>query len=212
MEKTTAKLTKEYIDEHPHIKSCLKKGIINYSSLSRLIANELEITKKTSIEAISIAAIRYEKEINNNNNQEEKVKNLLLKSEIEVKNKIMTIVTNKNINLDKIKSIEDLIKEDFGLLYYIEGSSNYIFIIQEKYQKEIEDILKNEIIHKKQALSIIILKSPLEIELTPGVISYLTSLFAENSINIVEFLSCYKDTLFIIESKDAPKVFEIMNF
>ena len=56
MDKTTAELTTEYIKQHPAIKSCLKKGLLNYSSLSRLISKELNIGKKTSKEAILIAA------------------------------------------------------------------------------------------------------------------------------------------------------------
>ena len=45
---TTTELTEKYLSEHPSIKDCLKEGIINYSKLSRKIANELEIEKKTN--------------------------------------------------------------------------------------------------------------------------------------------------------------------
>ena len=60
---TTTELTEKYLSEHPSIKDCLKKGIINYSKLSRTIAKELNIEKKTSIEAILIACRRYEAKI-----------------------------------------------------------------------------------------------------------------------------------------------------
>ena len=58
--KNTTELTHEYVHEHPHIKHCLKQGLINYSSLARFIAKELDIEKKTSKEAILIAAGRLE--------------------------------------------------------------------------------------------------------------------------------------------------------
>ena len=73
-ELTTSQITQEYIKQNPAISYCLKKGIINYSKLSNLIANELKISKKSSIEAISIASIRYEKSIKNNINDKNKIK------------------------------------------------------------------------------------------------------------------------------------------
>ena len=58
MEKNTTEMTNEYINEHPHIKNCLKRGLINYSALARYIAKELDIEKKSSKEAILIASRR----------------------------------------------------------------------------------------------------------------------------------------------------------
>ena len=40
---TTTELTEKYLEEHPSIKDCLKHGIINYSKLSRKIAQEAEL-------------------------------------------------------------------------------------------------------------------------------------------------------------------------
>ncbi len=43
-------------------------------------------------------------------------------------------------------------------------------------------------------------------------ISYLTSLFYENGVNILEFLSCWTDTLFIIDEKDLNKAINFLKF
>ena len=59
----TAELTEQYIESHKSIKDCLKHGIINYSSLSRKISRDLRIEKKSSKDAILIAAIRYTKKV-----------------------------------------------------------------------------------------------------------------------------------------------------
>ena len=58
--KSTTELTIEYIQDRPFIKSCLKKGLINYSSLARLISSDLKIEKKSSMEAILVAARRFQ--------------------------------------------------------------------------------------------------------------------------------------------------------
>ena len=88
MTKSTAELTVEYIQEHPHIKNCLKKGLINYSSLARLISKESKIEKKSSKEAILIAARRFQDKLKKELGNELKIKTLLSKSEIGIKNKI----------------------------------------------------------------------------------------------------------------------------
>ena len=74
MEKTTAEITVEYIKEHSDIKSCLKKRLLNYSSLSRLIAKELDIEKKTSKEAILIAARRFREKLKKELDHEKDIK------------------------------------------------------------------------------------------------------------------------------------------
>lgn len=212
MDKTTTELTNEYIKEHPDIKSCLKKGLINYSSLSRLIAKELDIEKKTSKEAILIAAIRFREKLKKEVSHEKKIKELLARSEIDIKNKIVIFIMDKNLNFDYIGEVQKQIKKEYGVFYILEGSDNYIIITQEKYSHLIENRLKLKIIKKNQGLVLIYFKSAREIEQTHGVISYLTSLFAENGVNILELLSCWTDSLFVIDSKDVNKAINFLRF
>ena len=51
-----------------------------------------------------------------------------------------------------------------------------------------------------------------QIETTSGVISYLYSLLGENNINILETLSCWTDTIFLVEEKDLSRVMEFLRF
>lgn len=212
MEKTTTKLTQEYIKDHPFIKSCLKKGLLNYSALSRHIAKELNIEKKTSKEAILIAARRLHEMLKKEKTEEQKIKNLLSNSEVEIRNKITVLILDKNVPFDIIEQLQKSIKKESGIFYLLEGSDNYTLITQEKFSLTLEEKLKSKIIKKHFNLALIILKSSKEIEQMVGVLSYLTSLFSENGVNIVEFLSCWTDTLFIINSADIPKTISFLKF
>jgi len=212
MDKNTTELTNEYIDEHPHIKNCLKKGLINYSSLSRHIAKELNIEKKTSKEAILIAARRKQNNLEKEISQEKNISKILLNSEIELKNKINVIILNKNLNFELIKKIQDKIKKESGFLYILEGSDNYTIITQNKFMNNIKKELNSNIIKLNKNMVLLNIKSPKEIETIPGVVSYLTSLFSENNVNIYEFLSCWTDTIFIIDSKDLNKSINFLKF
>ncbi|HDO19617.1 MAG TPA: hypothetical protein ENG74_02695 [Thermoplasmatales archaeon] len=61
-----------------------------------------------------------------------------------------------------------------------------------------------------KGLALIIIRSPKDIENTPGVLSYIYSLFAENGINIVETMSCWTDTILVVDEKDVARVMEFL--
>jgi aspartokinase len=212
MEKTTTELTIEYIKERPDIKNCLKKGLINYSSLARLIAKDLKIEKKTSKEAILIAARRFQEKLKKEISYEKKIKDLMANSEMEIKNKVAVFILEKNINLDYIDDIHKEIRKSSGTFYIFEGSDNYTVVMQSKFSSLIKNKLKSNIIKQEEDLAIINFISPKNIEHIPGVLSFLTSLFAENNVNIVEFFSCWTDTLFVIKIDDLNKAIEFLNF
>jgi aspartokinase len=57
----------------------------------------------------------------------------------------------------------------------------------------------------------IVVHSPEELEVTPGVVAFLTTLLAEQGVNIVEFISCWTQTIIVIEKKDSLKVYETLS-
>ena len=41
---------------------------------------------------------------------------------------------------------------------------------------------------------------------------YLCSLLGENGINIVEEMSCWTDTIFLVQEKDLGRIMELLKF
>jgi hypothetical protein len=211
-EKTTTELTNEYIKEHPYVKVCLKKGLINYSSLARLIAKDLGIGKASSKEAIVIAARRFREKLKEEAGYEKKTKDLLSRSEMDIKNKIVVYVVEKSIDMEYVDEIQKAVRKESGTFYILEGSGNYVIITQEKYAGRVKEMVKSKMVGQKKDLVLITLKSPEAIEETTGVLYYITSLFAENGINMVEFISCWTDTLFVIKAEDMAKAMNFLKF
>lgn len=211
-EKSTTELTINYIKEHPAIKICLKKDLINYSSLARLISGELHIEKKTSKEAIVVAARRFQEKLKGELQQEKKIKDLLTDSEIETKNKMSVLVVEKNIPFELLEESHFKIKKEKGMIFLLEGSDHYTIIFPEKYFSYLKSLYKQTILVHHSSLALIVFRSPEVIEQIVGVVSFLTSLLAENGINIVELISCWKDTIFVIEERDLPKAFQVLSF
>ena len=206
------KLTENYILEHPSIKDCLKNGLINYSSLSRQIASDLKLDIKKNFDAILIACRRLKRKLKKEETFENKILKILKESKIEIKNKIIAVVLEKDIFFGNLINLEKEIKKRKEIFRVIEGISAITIITAENFLDLIKKYFKNKIILENKNLAEITIKSPKEIETTPGTYAYLCSLFGENNINIVETLSCWTDTIFLIDENDVGKVMGLLRF
>ena len=206
------KITEEYISNHPSVKDCLKNDLINFSSLSRKIAKELDLNLKKNFDAILIACRRFQRKLKNEEAAESRILRILKKSRIEIKNKVIAVVLEKDIFFGTLLSLEKDIRKKNEVFRIIDGASAVTVITNEEFLDTIRKYFKNSIIVENTRLAEITIKSPEELETTPGAYAYLCSLLGENNINIVETLSCWTDTIFLVDEKDAGKVMGLLRF
>jgi aspartokinase len=64
---------------------------------------------------------------------------------------------------------------------------------------------------KHDNCTMIVIHSPEELEATPGVVAFLATLLAEQNVNIIEFISCWTETIIVVEKKDSLKTYEILS-
>ncbi|MDP7458312.1 MAG: hypothetical protein QGH47_06300 [Candidatus Woesearchaeota archaeon] len=208
---TTAELTEQYVMKHPSIKDCLVKGIINYSSLSRIIAKELSVEKKTSKEAILMAVIRLKDKLKKESTNEEEIINLMKNNELEFKNKVFTIIAEKTA-LPKIVDVEQEIRKEGDPIYIIEGTKSFTVISSIKHLGKLKNVLKNQIIRINENLALVTIKSDRDIEKIKGVMATMCTTLYEHDINIVDLMSCWTDTIFLINEQDLQKLMEAMQY
>ena len=206
------KLTEDYISEHPYVKDCLKKDLINYSSLTRQICSDLDLNLKKNFDAVLIACRRYFRKIKSEATTEKKIIDILKGSKIEVKNKINSIILEKNIVFSNLLELEKEAKKFLETFHIIEGTASITIITTDDFSKKVKQVFRNKIVKEYTDLVEVILKSPREIVTTAGVISYIYSLLGENDINVVDTLSSWTDTIFLVEEKDLSRVMEFLRF
>jgi aspartokinase len=206
------KITEKYVNEHPSIKDCLRKGMINYSALTRKIAEELGLDVKKNFDAILIACRRYYRKVQKEDVLEKKIIQILKQSKLEVKNKIIVAVVEKDIYVEHLIDLHKEVKKKAEVFHVIEGSKTITIITTDEFLPYIRRVFRNKLIRITENLAEINLKSGQELEKTPGVIAYLTTLLAENGINILETMSTWTDTLFVIEENDIAKVMGVLKF
>ena len=203
------KQTEEYISAHPAILDSLKNGLINYSKLARLICKELNIK---SFDAVLIACRRSYYKFKKSKAQEQQIVDILKRSRIEVKNKIIVVVLEKQVYYDSVLELGKEIKRKAETFHVIESNNAITLITSEDFLEKINSKFKQRIINLQTNLAEVTLKSPKELETTPGVMGYLFSLLAQNNINIVETMSCWTDTLFVVHDNDIQKIINVLRF
>ncbi|MDD1746226.1 MAG: ACT domain-containing protein [Methanomassiliicoccales archaeon] len=203
-----AERTRAYIDAHPSVKDCISKDLINYSSLARLIMKDLGIKNE---EAVMIACRRYAVKLAKRDHERD-ILRILANSRLEVKTKIC-IVTAKNdwTVLQRLEAVFQKLINEKAIMQIIQGAQAITVIADEKLKNEVINAVGRENILKvRQDLVEITVKSPERIVETSGVFAFLASNLAENNVNVVETVSCYTDSIFIVNEADMIYAYSIL--
>ena len=206
-----AKTTEEYIKGHPGIRECFRAGLINYSALTRKIATDLGLDAKKDFDAILIACRRYFSKVKKEPLADNKILEVLKNSKLEVKNKVIDIIVEKNVFFNNLLDLQKEVKKREERFNIIEGTKTITLITSMEFLDYIKKLFKKKIIKVYDHLAEVIIKSSNNLIETPGVVAYLSTLLAENGINIIEIMSSYTDTLIVINEKDIAKVMDVLS-
>lgn len=207
LEKSIAEITRTYIDGHSSIKDCIKYGIINYSALSRKIMDEIGIKNE---EAVLVACRRYAEDLKWEIN-EIKIKEVLNESRLEIKTRI-SIITARN-DWDVLVKLEPIVKKILNrrtTMQVIQGTTGITIITEDNVREELISAIGKKHIKSRAGLVEVSVKSPERIDEIPGILSYLSSSLSSRGINAVEAMSCYRDTIFIVEEKDMTPALDVL--
>ena len=187
---TIAQSVRNHLRNKPYLLEALEKGIVNLSELSRQIQKEL---KTDDASAIKAALRRYSEELQKHKQKrEEKVLQLLKRSSIAVYDRKSVIITGKEITSKNGMKVDLL-----GKFVYLLDRSDL--------PERINALVKHD------NCTMIVIHSPEELEATPGVVAFLAALLAEQNVNIIEFISCWTETIIVVEKKDSLKTYEVLS-
>jgi aspartokinase len=187
---TIAQNVRNHLRNKPYLLEALEKGIVNLSELSRQIQEELEIGNTSAVKA---ALRRFSEELQKHKQRrEEKVLQVLKRSGIAVYDRKSVMITTKEINAESGMKVDLLDK--------------FVYLLDRSDMPERIDALV-----KHDNCTMIVMHSPEELEATPGVVAFLTTLLAEQNVNIIEFISCWTETIIVVEKKDSLKAYEVLS-
>ncbi len=206
---SAAEMTRRYIDRHPSIRDCISKDLVNYSSLSRLIMKELGVKNE---EAVLAASRRYAMKLSKTD-FEGAVMRVFEESRLELKTRICIVVAkNEWIVLKNLEEVVKKILGDKSTMQVLQSANAITVISEDKHLPSIVNAIGNDyVVSVKENLAEITVKSPPAIEETPCAFAYLMAMLSEQGINLLEAVSCYTDTIFIVSRDDMMAAFDILS-
>jgi hypothetical protein len=184
-----SKQVEDYLKKKPFALEAVSQGIVNYSALARKICKELDYS---SFDSVKVSLIRLSEKLRKKRiSREKQAINLLSDSNFSILNKVLAVHSDKELD---VKSIA-FSNSPSGFVYFVEENNENL--------ERFPNAQKNFVI--------INIKSPIEIETTPGVMSFIFSVLAEEDINVFHVVSCREDTFLVISDLDAPLAFRVLS-
>jgi aspartokinase len=135
------------------------------------------------------------------------------KSEIVMKTGLVDVTIVKTPSLmGKLKKMYELIDTDKGeTLNIIQGNYEITAVINEKYKKDLLELLKEEkILHQEKDLVSFTMSFSRGFFYSPGILARVTRTLAWEDINIFEVISTMTELIFILSSKDAMRAYKAL--
>ncbi len=198
----------------PSIIDGLRQGVINFSALAEMIKEQvMEIVDKKSVnvDSIKMALMRYADELKSQRKiLEEQIAEVTANSILELKNDVAILTINQKSFLIRFDQIFKSLNS-FRFLQLTQGTETFTVVtdLQSK-EKIVESVGEKNIVLEIEDQSAIVIISPKQIIDVPGVIAYITDLLSTNGINITQIISCYTDTLLIVDRRDALKAYQTL--
>jgi hypothetical protein len=198
-ETSIARQVRDYLDAHPVLADAIRLRIGNYSAIARRISEDLGVKAN---EAVLAACRRYPK--GTESFREGGIRRVLRKSRIETRTKVAAITVVQGVDvLQRLGDVVEELLDENSLCRLIQVSRGTVIIIDEDSVPRVTRALREgQIISVRKNLIEVAVTSPESIEETPGLLRHLAGVLAAQGINIVEALSCYTDTIFLLHQSD----------
>jgi hypothetical protein len=206
--RSIARQVREYLDGQPVLADALRLGIANHSAIARRISEALGVSQT---EAVIAACRRYPKG-RGESARAAGIQRLLRKSRIETRTKVATVTVSQGIDiLQRLGDVVEELLDENSLCRLIQVSRGTVIIVDEDSVARVTKALREgQVVRVRKNLVEVAVASPESIEETPGLLTLLTGVLSAQSINIVEALSCYTDTIFLLERDDLNAAISVL--
>lgn len=204
-----ANQVRRYIDRRPVILAAMKKGLINHSALARQIQDE---TGLPSINAILAASRRFQRGLKVDADPGA-IRELLSRSRIETRSPVAIIVIDRRAPiLSRLSGImQDLLKADQLFRLDQVATATIVVVAQDALMDVVELLDPQDVLDIRIDLVEIAVTGPATITETPGILAYLTTRLAEAEINLIQVVSCHRDTIVVIEQDQVGRAVAVLD-
>jgi len=204
-----ARQVRAYLDTHPALADAIRLGIANHSAVARRVAADLGLAQE---EAVLAACRRYPKG-RGEQAREAGIARVLRKSRIETRTKVAAVTVQQGPDvLQRLGDVVEELLDENSLCRVIQVSQGTVVVVDEDSVSRVVKALREaSVIRVRRGLIEVAVTSPESIEETPGLLRHLTGVLSSQGINIVEALSCYTDTVFLVDREDLGRAIAVLS-
>lgn len=209
---SVSQAVEDIVKSNPFLGDALAKGIINHSSLARIIKPQLEeiLFKDIQEGSIIVALNRLSKKLKRVEDGQNKLKGL---GDLTVRSNLVdyTFLNSPTLGNAQNKLLEKIGDRKDVFITVSHGINQVTIIASQILESDIKEIFKNETsICSLQNLSSLTIKIPVEATQIPGVLYSILKIFAWDGINLIEFISTFTELTLVMESKYIDKAFSAL--
>jgi len=195
---------------NPFLAYSIFKKIHSSKAVCQLLERELESEFKTLKDCRRVLK-RLEKKIGELRGFDERlVEYVWNSSSLELKSDLTVVSVGLDSYMDVLKLIAEL-RGRARFLSVVQSASAITVIIDREHTNQVLEALGHRVLYHKVGVSAIIMVSPDEVITTPGFVAVITSLLSMNGVNILQLLSCHRDTIIILSEEDSRKAFQLLS-
>ena len=202
----------EMVRRNPFLGDALGKGMINHSSLARIIKPQIEKTLFKDVQegSIVVALNRLSKKFKKIEAGQNKLQGL---GDLTVRSNLVdyTFLNSPTLGSAQNKLLEKTADKKDVFITISHGINQVTIIAGQTLETDIKEIFKGETsICTLKNLSSLNIKIPIEATKIPGVLYSILKLLAWDGINLIEFISTFTELTLVMESKDIDRAFSIL--
>ena len=209
---SVSQVVEDIVKGTPFLMDALEKGIINHSSLARIIKPQIEknLFKDVQEGSIVVALNRLSKKFKKRGTEQNKLHGI---TDLTVRSNLVdyTFLNSPTLGNAQNKLLEKIADKKDVFITISHGINQVTIIASQTIENDIKEIFKNETsICSLENLSSLTIKIPIEATKIPGVLYAILKILAWDGINLIEFVSTFTELTLVMESKYIDRAFSAL--
>ena len=209
--RSVTRAVKEEVDSDLSIQDAIARDYVNLSALARLLVPKVAArTGKRAKEVSEVGVATALKRLKGSYTQPPKEGKEIAESVVNVRTHVSRLsVERTRRTLLTVTALLSGNQEDF---IQVSESLSYITLIfdQRLHPRVRRSLAAAEVLDEGEGEAAITVHSPEDIVTTPGCVSAFYNQLFRRRINVEDTVSCYTDTIMLVEMKDASRAFEAL--
>ncbi len=208
VKRSITKSVKAIVDNDLSFQDALQRGYSNFSAMARIIKPSIDAITGTdvSIESI-VTALKRTKDQYKLPTAE--VESIVAGSKISLKTDVAKISIVKNRKT--VERIAKPLTQNYDSFISVSESVNSVTLIFDQLILErMKNLFDKDVLEVEDGMAAIIVQSPEAIIKTPGCALIFYNQLARRHVNIEDTVSCYTDTIMLVNMSDVAKAFNAL--